>query len=264
MTKIYGINFKENGKVYYFSAGENFDLNKGDNVVVSTEKGLQFGKIVADIQDHDIKLNELKEIIRKSNADDYAQYLKNQKDATQALKNARKIAEELNLGMVIIDAAFTFDKKQLLFHFSADGRIDFRELAKKLAGIYRTRIELRQIGARDKAKEVGGHGQCGRRLCCGILHGKMESVTMNMAKNQMLVLNPSRINGQCGRLLCCLTYENDEYTRCQKGMPNVGAKVKTKSGIGNVISIDILSRKYVVNVDGEKITVELEEKHCNR
>ena len=257
MAKIFGINFKENGKVYYFSAGENFDLEKDDNVIVETEKGQQFGKIISEIKDHDIKSGELKEILRKSTKEDYNQYLRNQRDATQALTNARKIAEELKLEMLIIDATFTFDKKQLLFNFSADGRIDFRELAKRLAGIYRTRIELRQIGARDKAKETGGLGQCGRGLCCNSFLGKIDSVTMNMAKNQAIALNPSRINGQCGRLLCCLTYENDEYSRCQKGMPYIGQSIKTKSGEGTVISVDILNRKYTVDVEGEKITLEL-------
>jgi len=261
MAKIFGINFKENGKVYYFSAGENFDLEKDDNVIVETEKGQQFGKIISEIKDHDIKSGELKEILRKSTKEDYNQYLRNQRDATQALTNARKIAEELKLEMLIIDATFTFDKKQLLFNFSADGRIDFRELAKRLAGIYRTRIELRQIGARDKAKETGGLGQCGRGLCCNSFLGKIDSVTMNMAKNQAIALNPSRINGQCGRLLCCLTYENDEYSRCQKGMPYIGQNVKTKSGAGTVVNVDILNRKYTVDVEGEKITVELKPEH---
>jgi len=264
MSKVYGITFKDNGKVYYFSAGENPDLEKNDTVIVETERGQQFGKIVTEVLDEEVKMksSELKEILRKTTKEDYDQYLKNQKDGQQALNNARKLAEELELEMTILDASYTFDKKQLLFNFSADERVDFRDLVKRLAGIYRTRIELRQIGARDKAKEIGGIGQCGRCLCCNSFLGKIDSVSMTMAKNQNIALNPSKINGQCGRLLCCLTYENEEYSRCQKGMPSIGQSVKTNQGYGTVIAIDILNRKYTVDVEGEKIVVE--SKKCDK
>ena len=148
-------------------------------------------------------------------------------------------------------------KKQLLFNFIADERVDFRELAKRLAGMYKTRIELRQIGARDKARNICGIGQCGRTLCCSTFLNHIDSVTMNMAKNQNIALNPSKINGQCGRLLCCLTYEDEEYARCQNGMPSVGQTVKTDDGSGKVISVDILKRKYKVDIDGNIKEIEL-------
>ena len=259
MSKIYGISFKEGGKVYYFKGNPAEEIKKDDKVLVLTEKGTQFGKVVAQINEKDIEIGDthLKEILRVATDEDYELYLKNLSDAVSALGNARKIAEELGLEMVILSASFTFDKKQLLFNFTADARVDFRELARRLAGIYRTRIELRQIGARDKAKEIGGLGQCGRCLCCSSFLGRIDSISMNMAKNQGLVLNPSKINGQCGRLLCCLTYENDEYTACQEGMPEVGESVKTDKGLGKVVSVDILNRKYKVDVDGDVVEVDL-------
>lgn len=257
---VYGITFKEGGKVYFFSGQESEGISINDNVLVVTEKGTQFGKVVSELSENQGKINrsELKEILRVATKEDYDQYLKNLKDSTSALANARRIAQELGLDMILLNASFTFDKKQLLFNFTSDNRVDFRELAKKLAGIYRTRIELRQIGARDKSKEIGGIGQCGRCLCCNSFLGRIDSISMNMAKNQNIALNPSKINGQCGRLLCCLTYENEEYTTCQVGMPNVGESVKTESGFGKVVSIDILNRKYTVDIEGNKVEVKLE------
>ncbi|MDE6284397.1 MAG: hypothetical protein K2M17_01470, partial [Bacilli bacterium] len=176
----------------------------------------------------------------------------NLKDGDKALKKCGELVPNLELNMKITTAQFTFDRKQLLFQFTADDRIDFRELAKKLAALYHTRIELRQIGARDKAKEVGGIGICGKKLCCSNFLNQMESVSMNMAKNQNLALNPSKINGLCGRLLCCLTYEDDNYIECAKGMPCVGQGVNTPKGRGTVTSVDILNRKYKAIVDGNK------------
>ena len=160
--------------------------------------------------------------------------------------------------MNIINSFYTLDKKQLLFNFIADDRIDFRELAKKLASLYKTRIELRQIGARDKAKEIGGIGQCGRQLCCSLFLNHIDSVSMNMAKNRNLALNPSKINGQCSRLLCCLTYEDEEYKRCSKGMPSVGQTVTIDEGKGQVVSINTLKREYKVLVDNNVIEVKLD------
>ena len=161
--------------------------------------------------------------------------------------------------MNFIDAEFTFDRQQLLLNFYADERVDFRELAKKLAGIYRTRIELRQVGARDKAEQIGGVGPCGRELCCSSFLNHLESVSMNMAKNQNLALNPSKINGCCGRLLCCLAYEDEEYQKCQVGMPNIGQKINTTFGEGVVTSVDILNRKYKVFINNEYKEFYLDE-----
>ena len=162
--------------------------------------------------------------------------------------------------MKLIDASFTFDKEQLLFHFLSDTRIDFRNLAKDLASIFKTRIELRQIGVRDKAKEIGGLGPCGRLLCCSKYLANFDSVSINMAKNQNLSLNPNKINGVCGRLLCCLTYENDVYDEYRKGLPNIGDKVKYKGKDYKVVAIDILKRNYTISIDdNEYLTINADD-----
>ncbi len=251
MSNIYGVTLKSEGKIYYFN-GEDLELEKNSYVVVETEKGIQLGKLMykADNEKVNIPTSEMKKILRPASDEDYNNFLDNLKDAEKCLIKARNIADELGLSMSILDASFTLDRKQLLFNFIAEERVDFRELAKRLAGAYKTRIELRQIGARDKARTVCGIGQCGRTLCCSSFLNHIDSVTMNMAKNQNIALNPSKINGLCGRLLCCLTYEDDEYIRCGNGMPNVGQTVKTEFGKGKVISVDILNRKYKVDLDG--------------
>ena len=260
MPNIYGVMFKEKGKIYFFN-GKNLDLKNDTKVIVETERGKQLGKIASKVSNDilDKQTSPLKEILRVSTEKDYNIYLKNLEEAEIALKKAKKMAEELRLNMTFIDSSYTFDKRQLLFNFLADERVDFRELAKRLASIYRTRIELRQIGVRDKAREIGGVGICGRELCCASFLNHIESITMNTAKNQNIPLNPSKINGACGRLLCCLTYEDDEYTKCSKGMPRVGEIVDTPSGRGKVISTDILNRRYKVDVNNDKILVELGE-----
>lgn len=259
---IYGVNFKDNGKVYNFKS--KFKCPTNVTVITETEKGEQFGKIVNYIDSNTIKnIDELKDIIRISTKNDYEQYLKNLKDAERALRDCRDIVKELKLDMKVINATFTFDRKQLIFNFLADERIDFRELAKKLASIYRTRIELRQIGARDKAREIGGVGACGERICCARFLSHIDSVSMNMAKNQGLALNPSKINGLCGRLLCCLTYEDEEYTNCNIGMPELGEYIETSSGKGQVVSKDILKRSCKVLVNNEKVEVEFNEGDSN-
>lgn len=255
---IYGVKFSENGKVYYFNAS-NLKIYKNVNVIVETEKGLQYGKVVEKIDDIKVKeINEgIKNIVRLTTKEDYKQYLRNLKEADQALKMAQSIAKELDLDMRFLSSYFTFDKKQLLLNFTADERIDFRELTKKLASIYRTRIELHQVGARDKAKETGGIGQCGRTLCCSTFLNTLESVSMNMAKNQNLALNPSKINGCCGRLLCCLGYEDKNYIEAQKGLPHIGAPVKYDNIQGKVVSVDILNRRIKVDTGNEIVEINL-------
>lgn len=259
MNNVYGIVLKSEGKVYYFN-GNDLEIENGTNVVVNTEKGIQLGKVMhaVSLEKISIDIEDLKEIVRIATDEDYNNYVSNLGSAAKALDKAREIAKELDLNMNLLDAVYTLDKKQLLFNFIADERIDFRELAKRLASIYKTRIELRQIGARDKARFICGLGQCGRPLCCSTFLNHIESVTMNMAKNQNIALNPSKINGACGRLLCCLTFEDDEYSRCQIGMPSVGQTVKTDIGSGKVISVDILNRKYKVDVDGIIKEIELD------
>ena len=259
MKKVIGISFNGSKKIYYFLIGK-FDLNKGDFVITNTEKGEQFGVVVTDVIDVDEKKfnSELKGIVRIADKNDIAANEKNIKDSEVALKKAISIAEELNLDMQILDASFTFDRKQLLFTFLADERIDFRELVKKLAAIYKTRIELRQIGVRDKSKVVGGYGQCGRELCCSVFLRDLNSVSINMAKNQNLALNPQKINGVCGRLMCCLAYENENYNCYKKGLPKVGSKYVYNGEEGKVISVDIFERTCKLEMDDSKVvTVDL-------
>ena len=253
---IYGVNFKDNGKIYNFKSKIRCPINV--TFITETEKGLQFGKVVSYIKNDITKnIDELKDIIRISTKRDYEEHLRNLKDADLALKQCRELVKELGLEMKVINANFTFDRKQLIFNFLADERIDFRELARRLAAIYRTRIELRQIGARDKAKEIGGVGTCGQKICCANFLNHIDSVSMNMAKNQGLALNPSKINGLCGRLLCCLTYEDEEYLRCNEGLPSIGETVKTEKGEGQVVNVDILNRSFKVLVNNEKVEVTL-------
>lgn len=256
MKKIYEVVFKEKGKTYLFSHDSDIEFNT--NVVVETEKGMQYAKVLNLANTVNIPEEDIKAIVRIATKKDYDTYLSNANEAGKALAKARELAKSLNLNMNIINSFYTLDKKQLLFNFIADDRIDFRELAKKLASLYKTRIELRQIGARDKAKEIGGIGQCGRQLCCSLFLNHIDSVSMNMAKNQNLALNPSKINGQCSRLLCCLTYEDEEYKRCSKGMPSVGQTVTIDEGKGQVVSINTLKREYKVLVDNNVIEVKLD------
>ncbi len=251
MTKVANISFKEKGKTYLFDINE-LQVKNNLTVIVETERGLQFGTIVGDVEElnSDKIKTPLKKIIRIATKKDYDQNKKNNQDAKAALEKCRQLVEEQKLNMQIIDASYTFDKDQLVFRFLADNRVDFRTLAKELASIYRTRIELRQIGVRDKAKEIGGIGPCGRTFCCSKFLKEFESVSINMAKHQGIALNPSKINGVCGRLLCCLKYEDECYKECGKCVPNVGKKVSTPKGEGRVVSVDILKKKYVVNVPG--------------
>ena len=247
MISVCGIKFTEKGRMYYFDKnGLNVSLNM--KVIVETERGQQLGVVVLEekqIDEHNL-VSPLKGIVRLATKYDLKQHKKNEKDSINALEKARYLVDELDLNMKLLDASWTFDRKQLLFNFIADERIDFRELLKRLAAIYKTRIELRQIGIRDKAKEIGGLGPCGRFLCCNSFLTDLNSVTINMAKNQALALNPTKINGVCGRLLCCLSYEDQVYTELKEGLPNVGDEYKYKNEIYKVIDIDILKRKIVL------------------
>lgn len=265
MDSIYGVILKNEGKAYFFNAHD-MQFNVGDKVVLDTEKGVQLGKIVyfKPLEEINIPIEDIKSILRLATEEDYETYLNNLGEAKKALDKAKSLVKELDLQMNLLDANFSLDRKQLLFNFIADERVDFRELAKRLASIYKTRIELRQIGARDKARMVNGIGQCGRMLCCSTFLTRIDSVTMNMAKNQNIALNPAKINGLCGRLLCCLTYEDEEYTRCQKGLPNVGQTVNTEFGKGRVVGVDILNRKYSVEIDNVIREVELDCGKCNK
>ena len=255
--KIVGVQFDDSDKIIYYYV-DDLKLKKNLTVICDNEGTLQFGKVVTDIHPiEEKKLNkDLGKIVRIATKQDYSNHLSNLKDANKALKKARTLANKYNLEMNIIDAIYTFNKDQLLFHFYSDNRVDFRDLARDLANIYKTRIELRQIGVRDKAKKVCGIGLCGQKLCCSRWLDEFDSVSISMAKNQNLSLNPNKINGLCGRLLCCLKYEDECYKECRKGLPQIGKEVEVDGVKGKVISLDILKRKY--RVETEKGIIEVD------
>lgn len=239
-----GVKLNGVGKTYFFNSND-YNLKENDYVIVETEKGLQFGQVVSLVD----KVNsdfELKNVIRVATKNDIKTNNNNIRDSAKAIVKCNELILKYNLNMKIIDASFTFDRTQLIFKFLSDDRIDFRQLAKDLGSIYKTRIELRQVGIRDKAKEVGGIGPCGRKLCCNNFLREFDSVSINMAKNQNLSLNPSKINGVCGRLLCCLNYENDNYSEYKKGLPDVGKRISTPDGDGKVLSVDVFNKTYKV------------------
>ena len=250
---VVGIKLSDNGKTYYFDSN-GYNLKIGNDVIVETEKGMQFGTVTAIDIDKSDKL-EYKNVVRIADKSDYKKHNKNLADADKALIKCNSLIEKYNLEMKIIDVSYTFDREQLIFRFVSDSRVDFRQLAKDLGSIFKTRIELRQVGIRDKAKEIGGFGPCGRKLCCNNFLAEFDSVSINMAKNQNLSLNPTKINGVCGRLLCCLKYENDNYTEYKKDLPDVGSRVKTENGEGKVISVDVFKRSYKVLLPENEIVV---------
>lgn len=254
MKDVIGVRFSDSNKIYYFDIN-GFDIKRKDFVIVETERGLQFGEVVTNVISVDeSKLNfPLKSIVSVASDDDIETNTKNEEDAKEALDYAASFVEDLGLDMKVLSASFTFDRKQLMFNFLADERVDFRELARKLAGIYKTRIELRQIGVRDKAKCIGGYGQCGKKLCCGSFLDDLASVSINMAKNQNLALNPQKINGVCGRLMCCLSYENDCYSEYKKGLPKVGERLDYNGEKCKVISVDIFARSYKLETEDGKV-----------
>ncbi len=256
---ICSVKFKDFGKAYYFSYSEDIVLNKNITVVVDTEKGEQFAKVVVPkVQDiKNLDETKMKKVLRVSTKKDYNIYMKNLRDAKEALNIAKKMVEDEKIDMRLVEASYTLDRKQLTFNFVADERIDFRKLVKDLAAKYKTRIEMHQIGIRDKAREVGGIGMCGRSLCCYSFLSGMETISINMAKNQNLSLNPSKINGCCGRLLCCLSYEDEVYSCHREELPKVGTMMSTPDGEGKVVSLDVLNKKYTVMINGEKKDYEI-------
>lgn len=261
MNKVIGVSFENTNRVYHFLLTEEVSEIM-EYVIVETEKGLQLAKVVTEILDiNDIKMiAPLKEISRIATKNDISTYENNKNDAEKTLIEARKIANELKLEMSFINANYTLDKKKLLFNFIADERVDFRELAKRIASIYKTRIELRQVGIRDKSKEIGGIGPCGRVLCCTSFLNDFNSVSINMAKNQNLSLNPTKINGLCGRLLCCLNYENKTYTDLKKNLPKIGSKIKVNKVEGKVVNINIFNNKVLLETEDRKL-VEVDYKN---
>lgn len=256
--RVVGVKLNEAGKTYYFDA-KDVSVKVYDTVIVETEKGLQYGQVVCFIPEDNLdKKIEYKKIIRLTNRNDYKKHQNNLKDAHKALIKCNELILKYDLEMKVIDASYTFDREQLIFRFLADDRVDFRQLAKDLGSLFKTRIELRQVGIRDKAKEVGGIGPCGRKLCCNNFLKEFDSVSINMAKNQNLSLNPSKINGVCGRLLCCLKYENDNYKEYKKDLPEVNSKIKNDKVEGKVLSVDVFKKNYkVLTPTGDIVLVEL-------
>ena len=252
MVEVVVVCVEETKNIYYLSPNS-IKLNKGTKVIFEDEVGLLNGVVIKNNYSEDKKnlVLPLKKVLRVVTDKDLSTIEKNIKFSNSALSEAKKIGNQLNLNMNFVDAYLNFDSSQLLISFVSDERVDFRELVKKLAQKYKMRIELRQIGVRDKSKKIGGLGPCGLFLCCSSFLTDFNSVSINMAKNQMLALNPSKINGICGRLLCCLGYENDGYTELKKSLPKVGLTVDTPEGMGKVTDIDILKNTYTVDL-GEK------------
>lgn len=252
MVEIIGIRFKEVGKVYYFSPN-NKKVTAGDKVIVETARGVECGEVVIPNRNVDDKeiVQPLKPIIRVATPDDMKRIKENEAKETEIMKTFTKKIAEHNLKMKPIDVEYTFDGSKILFYFSAESRVDFRELVKDLASVYRTRIELRQIGVRDEAKMLGGLGICGRPFCCASFLGEFQPVSIKMAKEQSLSLNPTKISGTCGRLMCCLKYEQDSYDALLKITPKVGALVETPEGNGRVEDANILTGVLKVKLDNK-------------
>ena len=253
----------ESKELVYLSPNK-VELSKNDYIVFDYNGSSCLAKVI-DGNSKQSKKNldlPLNKVIRVALNDDLKTAEKNRKAAINALDDAKKFSKELDLPMNFVEAYYSLDKNQLFFSFLAEERIDFRELAKKLAQKYKTRIELRQIGVRDKAKKVGGLGPCGLFLCCNTFLTDFNSVSINMAKNQFLALNPTKINGVCGRLLCCLSYENDTYTELKKDLPKIGAIVETEYGVGKVVSVDVFQKKYGVDLK-EKGIIDIYEDKIN-
>ncbi len=242
MSNVIGVRFKNMGKVYYFSAaGHTFA--KGDYAVVETSRGLECGEVVMenrDVDDAEI-VKPLKEVVRPATPDDVRRSKENAKKEAEALKLCEERVAAHKLEMNLISAEYAFDGSKILFYFTAEGRVDFRNLVKDLAGLFHTRIELRQVGVRDEAKMLGGLGICGRPLCCAQFLSDFQPVSIKMAKVQGLSLNPTKISGTCGRLMCCLKYEQDTYAALAKITPKQGAQVNTPEGKGVVVETNVLS-----------------------
>ncbi len=254
MANIIGVRFKRAGKIYFFDP-DGKQIERGEHVIVETSMGMEYGEVViANRQLPQEKIvTPLKKIIRVANKDDAKKNEENKKQEKEAFKVCEKKIKEHGLEMKLLDVEFKFDKSKILFFFTADGRIDFRELVRDLAAIYKTRIELRQVGVRDEVKRLGGNGVCGRELCCCSFLGNFETVSIKMAKEQNVSLNPSKISGNCGRLMCCLQYEQNVYEEKLKKLPKIGAIVKTDDGQGEVCGLETL--KEIVKVkfkDGDE------------
>ena len=255
MKNIIGVRFKKLGKIYFFNP-RGLRVRKGNKVIVETAQGEEYGEVIIPnrwVQDEKI-ITPLKKVIRIANYRDHKHYEECRRKEKEAFDLCLKKIKEHKLDMTLTDVEYKFDNSKILFSFTADGRVDFRDLVKDLAAIYKTRIELRQIGVRDEVKRIGGNGVCGRELCCCSFLSDFETVSIKMAKEQNISLNPSKISGNCGRLMCCLKYESDVYEEKLKKLPKIGAIVKTEDGEGEVDSIETLK---------ERVRVKMKDKDSN-
>lgn len=256
MVKVIGVRFRVAGKIYFFSPG-NLEIQRGDHVIVETARGVEYGRVVSgpqEVKEEEV-IQPLKSVIRVATEQDKKTEIKNREKEKEAFQICQEKIRKHKLDMKLIDAEYTFDNNKVLFYFTADGRIDFRELVKDLAAVFRTRIELRQIGVRDETKIRGGIGICGRPLCCSTYLSEFAAVSIKMAKEQNLSLNPSKISGVCGRLMCCLTNEEETYEELNSQLPSVGDQVTTPEGLtGNVHSLSVLRKqvKVVVNLENDE------------
>ena len=250
MTKVIGVRFKANGKSYYFSPGD-LELQQGDHVIVETARGTECGEVAKgphDVPDSSI-VKPLKTVTRMADAVDVRRMQQNRADEKRAFSVCEERIAKHKLDMKLVDVEYTLDRNKILFYFTADGRIDFRDLVKDLAGVFRTRIELRQIGVRDESKMLGGLGICGQPFCCSRFLRDFQPVSIKMAKEQGLSLNPAKISGSCGRLMCCLAYEQPAYEYLNRITPGVGSIVKTPEGVGAVVETNVISGTLRVRMD---------------
>lgn len=257
MYDVVGVRFKKAGKIYYFDPGD-LSIQKDEFVIVETVRGVEYGRVVTprkQVGEKDVVL-PLKKVVRIADQKDRLIVEENKTAAKEAYDVCSEKVNEHQLDMKLVDVEYTFDRNKVIFYFTADGRVDFRELVKDLASIFRTRIELRQIGVRDEAKMLGGIGPCGRMLCCSTFLGDFDPVSIKMAKDQNLSLNPTKISGLCGRLMCCLKYENDEYETAKEQLPDLGEMIVTPNGPGKVVGLNILGRVMQVDVAGQERVLE--------
>ncbi|MFW5986209.1 MAG: PSP1 domain-containing protein [Halanaerobiales bacterium] len=261
MYTVVGVSFKDAGKIYYFDP-DDIELEKGENVIVETARGLEFGEVVMgkkEVTEEEI-VAPLKKVTRKATLKDRAQHEENKRLEEEAFDICLQKIDKHGLPMKLIDVEYTFDHNKIIFYFTADGRVDFRELVKDLARVFKTRIELRQIGVRDEAKMVGGMGPCGRPTCCGTFLRDFEPISIKMAKKQDLSLNPAKISGLCGRLMCCLKYESKIYRTLKKEMPEIGETVAMNIGEGEIVERNLVKKTVKVEMtSGDKIEMDLEE-----
>jgi len=266
MVEVVGVRFKPAGRIYYYTGATNqITYTYNQEVLVESQKAKELAVVAIpkkEIPKEDLP-DELKPILQVATEKELRKYQQNQVDAKEAYIITKNKISEHQLEMKLVDAEYTFDRSKIIFSFTADGRIDFRELVKDLASIFKTRIELRQIGVRDEAKLLGGIGPCGRPLCCSTFLGDFAAVSIKMAKEQGLSLNPTKISGVCGRLMCCLNYENDEYERVRKLMPDFGQTVETPDGPGRVIGLNVLSEVVKIKLQSRETPVEYDLDELN-